>query len=972
MSMGDTERRRRAFAVFEEVVELEGARRERRLREACAGDALLQAQVEALLAADASAHEPFSGDGARWIDALHEGRDEAPADTGADAAIGRTVGAWRISGVLGRGGMGAVYAVERDDGAYAQRAALKLIRSGSDGPAARERFLRERQLLAQLQHPHIATLLDGGFSGQGEPYFVMEQVDGEPIDRWCDARRLDLRARAALFLQVLDAVQYAHRNLVVHRDLKPSNLLVTADGQVKLLDFGIAKQLEAGDATRTMDRALTFEYASPEQLHDAPITTATDVWQLGIVLHRLLSGAHPFGLTRDTPLARQLQQLEREPEPVARAAAQAGAAEAALRGGATPAALARQLRGGLSAIVEGCLHREPEARYASAEAIAADLRAWLDDRPVAASRMGRGERLRLWLRRNRALAASAAAIAMALLAGSGVALWQAHEARLQAQVAATAAANAAREAANARAALGILTETLAATNPNETLDTRVSVRQLLEYAQGKLDADDTDPKVRQPVQRMLATLYGMRGDLPKALELYEAGLAGVGVSGWEPGSREEALAVADDLANYSAVLGALERGDESFAVAQRAAALRERHAADDPEQQAMAAAELAYASYRHGDKEAAERHWRRGIALVGTLSEPPMDDALRMYNQLSLMLTLDGRPVEALPIAREGLAFADRHGVPAGSPVRSTLLRALSDAQAETGDAAGAERSIREAIALGEKYDGPEGPTLGRLYNSLGLVLGDLGRYREATAALVRSDQLQSADPSVIEAATRRNNLAGAYENEGDYARALAAYAQALALLDGAEGDVAVQRRKLQVRQARALGLSGDPATALDRLEALRAQIRQAGAGDSIEYAFATVLQAGAARRAGDPARGVPLLDAAEPLWKAQVPATHPVFGQMQRLRADFARQSGDLGAAASLLEAALAQSRAAGSANAFSEAALRADLAAVRLAQGDPATARRLLDQALPAMRGSVLPQQVDRAAAEALAAHL
>ena len=191
-------------------------------------------------------------------------------------------------------------------------------------------------------------------------------------------------------------------------------------------------------------------------------------------------------------------------------------------------------------------------------------------------------------------------------------------------------------------------------------------------------------------------------------------------------------------------------------------------------------------------------------------------------------------------------------------------------------------------------------------------------------------------------------------------------------MLDGAEGDVSAQRRKLQVRQARATGLAGDPAAALERLEALRAELRQAGDGETIEYAFATVLQAGMARLAGDPGRGVPLLDAAEPLWKAQVPATHPVFVQMQRLRAEFARQRGDLATAASTLEAALARLHETGGVNAFSEAALRTDLAAVRLALGDAAAARRLLDQALPVMRQAVLPQQVDRAAAEALAARL
>ena len=380
MSDGRTERRRRALAIFDEVAELSGQALRQRLDETCGGDPDLRAQVQALLDADAGTTEPFSGDAAAWGDALRDRAEEAVHDP----MLGRSIGAWKLAGVIGRGGMGAVYAAERGDGAYAQRAALKLIRANADSAAARERFLRERQILAGLQHPNIATLLDGGFSAEGEPYFVMERIDGAPIDRWCDARKLGLRDRIVLFLQVLDAVRYAHRNLVVHRDLKPSNLLVDADGRVKLLDFGIAKQLEGTDITATHDRALTFEYASPEQLHDAPITTATDLWQLGVVLHRLLSGTHPFGLTRDTPLAHQLQQLEREPEPLTRAAAQASPEQAALRGGLTPASLSRALRGNLAEIVQACLRRDPDQRYASADALANDLKAWLDDRPIAA------------------------------------------------------------------------------------------------------------------------------------------------------------------------------------------------------------------------------------------------------------------------------------------------------------------------------------------------------------------------------------------------------------------------------------------------------------------------------------------------------------------------------------------------------------------------------------------------------------
>ena len=501
----DTERRKRALAIFDEVVELPADARTARLATLCAGDVALRQRVQALLDADAGTTEPFHGDASDWGAAFAR----APAATDGDAMLGRNIGAWKLVGILGHGGMGAVHAVERGDGAYAQQAALKLIRTSADSPAARERFLRERQILAGLQHPNIATLLDGGFSAQGEPYFVMERIDGVPIDRWCDQHRLSLRDRAVLFLQVLDAVRYAHRNLVVHRDLKPSNLLVDGDGRVKLLDFGIAKQLQGGDVTATHDRALTFEYASPEQLHAGAITTATDIWQLGIVLHRLLSGSHPFGLTRDTPLAKQLQQLENEPEPLTRAAAHATPEQAAQRGGLSPATLARALRGNLAAIVQACLRRDPEARYASADALANDLKAWLDDRPITALPLSRGERTRLWLRRNRVLAASLAAVSLALLAGTGVALWQAHEAREQARIAEQQRSQAQMQTRKANQALTFLQDVLFGVAPQGQLDAQFSLSDLLQRARKTLDErKDLDPDARKAMQRTLANLYG--------------------------------------------------------------------------------------------------------------------------------------------------------------------------------------------------------------------------------------------------------------------------------------------------------------------------------------------------------------------------------------------------------------------------------------------------------------------------------
>lgn len=949
------ERKRRAFELFKQVVEVHGPARSRLLDEACADDADLRARVEALLQADATETEPFAGNAQAWRGLM---ADDA-GQSGDEAVAGRLIGAWRIAGVLGRGGMGAVYRVERSDGAYAQHAALKLIRSGSDSPSTRERFLRERQTLARLQHPHIATLLDGGVSNEGDPYFVMELVEGVPIDRWCDQRRLGLQSRVELFLQVLEAVRYAHRNLIVHRDLKPSNLLVDEQGRVKLLDFGIAKQLEGGDVTALNDRALTFEYASPEQLHDAPITTATDIWQLGIVLHRLLSGAHPFGLTQETPLAKQLQMLEREPEPLTRAAAQATQEQAALRSGHTPASLSKSLRGELSQIVQGCLRRQPESRYSSAEALADDLRRWRDHRPLRIAPPGRGERLRLWLRRNRVLATASAAVAIALLAGAGVALWQAREARAQARIAE-------RESANARAALGFLSDTLAATSPEHAMDTEVSVRRLLDHARAQLDKRGVvEPEVRQPVQRMLGHLYYSLGEGDIAVDLYAAGLKGVA-----PTDRGDALTIADDLAGYTDALGSLERGPEALAAASQVATLRARFAPNDQELHLRTLNTVAAALYGANQLEPAAQKWRQVLKVAQRLPQPPSDATINAYQMLSSLAAFDGQVAESLAMADQGLAFADRHGVPAQSPLRVVLLRAKAVALKDGGQPAEAEPVIRQAIAVQEGSVGKTGLWLASLYNDLGLILSDRGRYRQAVQVLAHSDQLEEASglgPENI--AINQANLGVVWESAGDYEKGVALLHDALETLG--KGGIAGDQPRYRMTErsyANLLGLAGRVGDAHARLTRLREQARVLDGEDSFEYAITTWYLTLLAQRMGNAEEGLPLLEESAERWPQLVPEHHVVYATSHRLRARFARMQGDLALAEREQRQALERQRN-DQANPMSVAFARAELAAILFERGDKVQARKLLEQALPPMRASLEPGHVYRAEAEALA---
>jgi serine/threonine protein kinase/WD40 repeat protein len=396
--------------LLADALALPEAERARYLDRACRGDAALRAELDSLLAAHPGAR--------RFFDAPLV----APPLDGADPWIGRTVGAWRLVRRLATGGMGAVYLGERTDHAFEKRAAIKLVRTGLDSDELLARFRRERQLLANLEHPHIARLLDGGSTPDGLPYLVMEYVDGHRLDEHADAVRLDVPARLDLFLDVCDAVQFAHKNLVIHRDLKPANILVDDSGQVKLLDFGIAGVVADGaapDLTATTSRRLTPRYASPEQVMGGRMSTATDVYSLGVVLYELLAGRSPYADT-GSPFAMERAVLEAD---IARPS-DAVTPEAAERRCTTAGRLATALRGDLDTIVLTALARDPERRYPTVEALADDIRRHVDGRPVRARPDTFVYRMSRFARRNTGLVAGVLAafvtmiVALVLVVGA--------------------------------------------------------------------------------------------------------------------------------------------------------------------------------------------------------------------------------------------------------------------------------------------------------------------------------------------------------------------------------------------------------------------------------------------------------------------------------------------------------------------------------------------------------------------------
>lgn len=382
------------IALFEQALSLPRERRPEFVRQVSGGNDALRRELGSLLDAEGSAAGYFDDLADHVVSPAYAAL--AGAATAGQRWEGRRVGAYRLVREIGRGGMSRVFLAERADGQFEQQVALKLLRPGFDSDIDVMRFRAERQILASLNHPNIARLLDGGMTDDALPYLVLECIDGVPVDRYCHARGLSTRERLELFLTIADAVEYAHRNSVVHRDLKPSNILVTSDGTVKLLDFGVAKLLEqrapgARPTTRTTHRWMTPDYAAPEQIRGKAITPRTDVYQLGAALYELLAGRTPFGHCGDTIHELERAILDQDPD-----------------------SLGHTLGGDLDAIVLKALRKNPDERYASAEEFADDVRRHLTGHSVHARRQTLGYRTRRFVYRNRFRLAAAAGIVMVL------------------------------------------------------------------------------------------------------------------------------------------------------------------------------------------------------------------------------------------------------------------------------------------------------------------------------------------------------------------------------------------------------------------------------------------------------------------------------------------------------------------------------------------------------------------------------
>jgi len=543
--------------LLQSVLELEPSKRAAFVAQSCNGDQELRQVVESLLAADDS---PASDK--KLSEFLKQPVFAAPASMAsgemAEVSAGRWVGPYKIIEQIGAGGMGEVYRAVRDDDQYRKQVAIKLVRTGQDSALVVSRFKNERQILASLDHPNIARLLDGGTTKEGAAYFVMELIEGQPIDQHCIHYRLLVTERLKLFLQICAAVQYAHQRLIIHRDIKPGNILVTSDGVPKLLDFGIAKLLDVNaeggqaEATMTLFRVLTPAYASPEQVKGEPITTASDVYSLGVVLYELLTGSSPYRGTSHTPQEMVQAVCEFEPErpstALRRATAQSKPESAETSQASTDSVddtsvqrLSKRLRGDLDNIVLMALRKEPDRRYASVEQFAEDIRRHLANLPVIARKGTARYRASKFLTRHKAGIAATAAIVFILLASLVVTLREARVARQQAEVARQQRARAERRFNDVRKLANSLMFDIHDSIrdlPGATAARKLLVTQALQYLDSLSQESSGDPSL----QRELAAAYDRMGDV-----LGYAGAANLGDTSGALQSYRKALTIRESL-----------------------------------------------------------------------------------------------------------------------------------------------------------------------------------------------------------------------------------------------------------------------------------------------------------------------------------------------------------------------------------------------------------------------------------------
>ncbi|MEL7168434.1 MAG: serine/threonine-protein kinase [Bacteroidota bacterium] len=833
-----TARWTRIQTLFEQAQTRPSDERTAWLRAACGNEPEVYDHVAAMLDGAEHEHDLFSGQALDLLSA-----DLLPSEvlsvSGIGSREGERVGPWVLGARLGSGGMGDVYRAVRADG-FDQRAALKLVKPGMDSRAVLARFEAERQILARLQHPGIARFLDGGLTAGGRPYFAMEYVEGEPITDYCDRRSLSVDARLQLFADVCEAVRYAHRSLVVHRDLKPSNILVVEHEEDEaprpvLLDFGIARVLDGSDHpdggfTRTGQRVLTPSYAAPEQIRGEPPTTATDVFALGSLLYRLLSGARPIETKGRTPI--QIEKAVLEDEPIAPSTAVTAAA--ARQRGTTADTLARQLRGDLDVICRTALRKEPERRYGSAAELLADVRRHLGGLPIEARPATRMYRIRKFVGRHRGAVVVTAAALVALVALTGV-----YTARLAAE----------RDRAEAEAALSAQTVAFLrglfeGANPDARQGLDLTAADLLAAGASRIEADLNDqPDVQAALHRTIGAVYQDLGAYDSAQVHLERAL-----------TLHETFGDPVEVATAQTALGTLLRrtSDLDRSIALHRAALETLQAHRDPNAQDVGAVytSLGAALHDRGDLDEAEEAYRAALRHLEQANAPQKRD--NALNNLSGLLHDRGHIEAAVGIGEQLVAAREELHGPMHTSV-ALALTGLGVAYHDLGRYDEAEAAYRRAVEIDRALLGDAHPDLAADLNNLGIFLDERGEHEEAEAVFEEALAIKRAvyDADHPQIATTLKSLGFLYTSTEQPEEAERHFQEALAIRRVAYGDGHPAIAEVLGGLGRLYGSQGDYDRAAPAYEEVMTTLRNVFGADHPHTVYYQMLYADALHRTG-------------------------------------------------------------------------------------------------------------------------
>jgi eukaryotic-like serine/threonine-protein kinase len=752
-------------SLIESALEKDPAERVQFLREACGGDDELRSEVESLLAQEQAA-DAFLATPA-W---------QIAGDPDSTLPPGARIGVYRILRELAHGGMGAVYLAERDDGVYAKQAAIKVIKRGMDSAAVLRRFHTERSILAQLEHPYIARLLDGGNTAEGQPYFVMEYIEGEPLLDYCDRRSLSTTARLELFLKVCAAMSYAHQMLVVHRDIKPGNILVTADGTPKLLDFGLARILnvdgsDSQDQTVTILRLMTPAYASPEQVRGERVTVATDVYSLGVLLYELLTGYRPYHLSTQSIVEIARVICDQEPTAPSAVIGRAVSDAARIKGvtpesvsrtrEGTPGRLRKRLSGDLDNIILRAMRKEQQRRYASVDQLAADIRAHLESRPVLARKDTYRYRAGKFVKRHRLPLTAAALVLIAMIAGLAATTWEARRADRRFNDVRHLAQSLIFEIHDAVAPL-----------PGSTRARQLIVRRGLEYLDSLAKESSGDASLEHELAvgyLRIGDVQGLAGeanlgDFTGAIASYrkaEAILATLAADG-DPQAQHD-LAVAEQ--RLSGVYTEVGDHEKALASLRKAVAEFEKRSAADPNDPsakldlASSRASLAGVLTNRGNFQEAIAIWKSLLATYQKMSAgQPGDWRLRYdvalaHKRLGALYGRIGQFQEGASEYQQAIAIDERNA--AARPNVADLPIGLSYDYSDmgwilerTGDLDRALAMHRKALAIRERMYHADPANwravlaLSRTETRIGIVLTRLHDYPGALAALRQGEAL--------------------------------------------------------------------------------------------------------------------------------------------------------------------------------------------------------------------------------------